>query len=37
MDDYDDMMEYVEKNRIIAETYANFGDRVKVQIEGAWN
>jgi hypothetical protein len=37
MDDYDDMMEYVEKNRVIAETYANFGDRVKVQIEGAWN
>lgn len=28
MDEYDDMMEYVEKNRKIAETYANFGDRI---------
>ena len=33
MDDYDDMMSFVEKNRKIAESYANFGDRVVNHIE----
>ena len=37
MDDYDDMMEYVEKNRKIAETYANFGERIVDAIERRLN
>ena len=34
MNDYEDMMEYVEKNRVIAETYANFGERISTVITG---
>ena len=29
MESYDDMMEYVEKNRKIAESYVNFSERIE--------
>ena len=33
VDDYDDMIKYAEKNRKIAETYANFGERIADVVE----